>query len=195
MPRSKSKGRSRAVTLALVGLAVLGAIALLAATAAGGYYWLQREFQAPGPAPAPVRIQVEPGASVRAVLNQLAGQGAVRNSREVQLYLRVQGRAPRRIHCRGGHVVVGDLGPEQRPTRLDHLGQPADRGRAGSAQQRLGGRVDVDEALPLNGPITPILMLSPVSTRKAVSFPTPIASRPRRRISRSWRSLTTACSG
>jgi len=95
MPRSKSKGRSRAVTLALVGLAVLGAIALLAATAAGGYYWLQREFQAPGPAPAPVRIQVEPGASVRAVLNQLAGQGAVRNSREVQLYLRVHGRRPR----------------------------------------------------------------------------------------------------
>jgi UPF0755 protein len=69
-------------------------LVLLAGGAAGGYYWVQQAFFAPGPAKAPVRIQIDPGTSVRGVLTQLGRQGALANARAVELYLRVHGRRP-----------------------------------------------------------------------------------------------------
>jgi UPF0755 protein len=89
MRRSTRRRRGRVFAAVLVG------IVLLAGSLVGGYYWLQREFYAPGPAQAPLRIQVEQGASVRSVLAQLASEGAVKSARQVQLYLRVHGRRPR----------------------------------------------------------------------------------------------------
>jgi UPF0755 protein len=74
-------------------------LALLAAAAAGGYYWLQSAFHAPGPSTDIVRVQVEQGASVRTVLLELARQGALKQPRAVEMYLRiarhVNGHQPR----------------------------------------------------------------------------------------------------
>lgn len=78
----------RALVIALVLLA------LIAGAVAGGYYWIQYAYFAPGPARAPVRVQIEPGTSVRAVLTKLSGQGALANLRAVELYLRVHGLRP-----------------------------------------------------------------------------------------------------
>jgi UPF0755 protein len=86
--------RSRRAALILLVL-----VALLAAAAAGGYYWLQSAFHAPGPSTDIVRVQVEQGASVRTVLLELAKQGALKQPRAVELYLRiarhVNGHQPR----------------------------------------------------------------------------------------------------
>ena len=80
-------------------LILLVLVALLAAAAAGGYYWLQSVFHAPGPSTDIVRVQVEQGASVRTVLLELAKQGALKQPRTVELYLRiarhVNGHQPR----------------------------------------------------------------------------------------------------
>jgi UPF0755 protein len=79
-------------------------LVLLAGAAAGGYYWARNVFYAPGPSKAGpskeiVRIQVEPGASVRTVLLDLAKQGALKQPRAIELYLRisrhVSGHQPR----------------------------------------------------------------------------------------------------
>lgn len=70
-------------------LTLLVLIALLAAAAAGGYYWLKRAYFQAGPSTEIVRIQVEQGASARAVLMDLAKQGALRQPRAVELYLRI----------------------------------------------------------------------------------------------------------
>lgn len=75
--------------------ALLVLVGLLAAGAAAGYAWLRSEFLAPGPAAAVSRIEVEPGASVRAVLGRLQSVGTVRDARAVQWYLRLQGARPR----------------------------------------------------------------------------------------------------
>ena len=64
-------------------------VVLLAGAAAGGYYWLQSAFYAPGPSKEIVRIQVEQGASVRTVLLELTKQGALKQPRTVELYLRI----------------------------------------------------------------------------------------------------------
>jgi UPF0755 protein len=86
--------RSRRAALILLVL-----LALLAAAAAGGYYWLQSAFHAPGPSTDIVRVQVEQGASVRTVLLELARQGALKQPRAVEMYLRiarhVNGHQPR----------------------------------------------------------------------------------------------------
>jgi UPF0755 protein len=78
---------------------LLVVVVLLAATIAGGYFWLQDAFFAPGPSTDIVRIQVEQGASVRTVLMELARQGALRQPRAVEMYLRIErhvkGRQPR----------------------------------------------------------------------------------------------------
>jgi UPF0755 protein len=78
---------------------LLVVVVLLAAAVAGGYYWLQNAFYSPGPSKDIVRIQVEQGASVRTVLLDLAQQGALKQPRAVELYLRiarhVQGHQPR----------------------------------------------------------------------------------------------------
>ncbi|HYB32425.1 MAG TPA: endolytic transglycosylase MltG [Steroidobacteraceae bacterium] len=76
-------------------LALAGPLLLLAGAATGGYLWLQKEFQAPGPAAAALRIEVGPGTSVRSVLTRLESSGAVRNARAVEWYLRLRGLKPR----------------------------------------------------------------------------------------------------
>ena len=88
MPRRRRHSRSM-LPFVLVG------VLLIAGALTGGYFWLQREFFAPGPASTPLRIEVEQGASVRSVLSRLATQGAVKNAREVALYLRLHRRSPR----------------------------------------------------------------------------------------------------
>jgi UPF0755 protein len=91
MSRPMRSSRAALMLLVLVGL--------LAAAAAGGYYWLQSAFHAPGPSTDVVRVQVEQGASVRTVLLELAKQGALKQPRAVELYLRiarhVNGHQPR----------------------------------------------------------------------------------------------------
>jgi UPF0755 protein len=79
------RGRGLAILLVLV--------LLLAGAATGGCYWLKHAFYAPGPSKDTVRIQVEQGASVRTVLMDLTKQGALRNPRSVELYLRLSRRA------------------------------------------------------------------------------------------------------
>ncbi len=86
---SRRGAHGRALSLALVF------VLLITAGAGGGYYWLRHAFFAPGPSAAPIRIEVEQGASVRAVLTQLSARGALANTRAVELYLRVHGRRPR----------------------------------------------------------------------------------------------------
>jgi len=56
--------------------------------------WLKREYLSPGPAAVLSRIQVEQGASVRAVLARLESQGVVHNARAVLWYLRLLGEHP-----------------------------------------------------------------------------------------------------
>jgi len=73
-------------------LAGLAALLVCVAAAAG---WLQHEFEAPGPAREAVRIDVEPGTSVRSVLAKLESEGSLRNARTVAWYLRLHGRKPR----------------------------------------------------------------------------------------------------
>jgi UPF0755 protein len=74
-------------------------VVVLAAAVAVGYFWLQNAYYAPGPSTDIVRIQVEQGASVRTVLMDLAKQGALKQPRAVELYLRIsrhiKGHQPR----------------------------------------------------------------------------------------------------
>ena len=92
-------------------LPAFAVLLLLALAAVGGYFWLQREFQAPGPATALTRIEVIPGASVRGVLNRLEGMGAVRSCRAVLWYLRVRGAHPRMQA--GVYEIPPHASPEQ----------------------------------------------------------------------------------
>lgn len=81
--------RGRAITVALV------AVVVLAAVAAGVFEWLQSEFRTPGPSTNTVRLQVEPRASVRTVLNDLGRLQVVRHPRAIEWYLRLHRRSPR----------------------------------------------------------------------------------------------------
>lgn len=71
---------------------ILAAVLVLAAVAGGGYYWLQMQFGQSGPATQALRIDVEPGTSVRGVLALLYERGAVGRPRDIELYLRLHGR-------------------------------------------------------------------------------------------------------
>jgi UPF0755 protein len=106
-PPSGSKGgaRGRVMSFVLVFLVVV------AGAAAGGFYWLQHEFFAPGPGPTPVRIQIDQGTSVHAVLNQLARQGALANERATALYLRLRGHRPN-VHF-GTYEIPARASPAQ----------------------------------------------------------------------------------
>ncbi len=81
----------------LRGVLLVSVLLLAAAGAAAAFIWQQltAAYQEPGPAAAASRIQVPQGASVRTVLAQLAGQGAVRDARAVEWYLRLEGLHPR----------------------------------------------------------------------------------------------------
>jgi UPF0755 protein len=71
----------------------IAAVALILAAAAGGsYYWLQDQFLRPGPTSQPLRVDVEPGTSVRGVLALLRERGALVQPRSIELYLRLHGR-------------------------------------------------------------------------------------------------------
>jgi UPF0755 protein len=86
---SKRAARGRALAFVLLFLV------LFAGAATAGYYGLRYAFFAPGPSQAPIRVQIDQGASVRTVLTQLAGQGALANTRAIEFYLRVHGRRPK----------------------------------------------------------------------------------------------------
>jgi UPF0755 protein len=86
MPEA-ARHRGRAVSIVLVALVILGAVA--------GYVLLSQNFTAPGPTAAAVRLKVSAGESTRAVLARLAGLGALAHPREVEFYLRLQRRIPR----------------------------------------------------------------------------------------------------
>jgi UPF0755 protein len=100
---SRSGGRALALILVV--------LVLLAGAAAGGYFWLQQVFFAPGPLRAPVRIQVDPGTPVHTVLTQLHKQGALANVRAVQIYLRVRGQRPN-VHF-GMYEIPAQASPAQ----------------------------------------------------------------------------------
>ncbi len=104
-PGSRGDARGRVLTFVLVFLV------LVAGAAAGGFYWLQHEFFAPGPGPTPVRIQIDQGTSVHAVLNQLARQGALANDRATALYLRLRGHRPN-VHF-GTYEIPARASPSQ----------------------------------------------------------------------------------
>ncbi|HEY1873733.1 MAG TPA: endolytic transglycosylase MltG [Steroidobacteraceae bacterium] len=87
--RLAARGRVR------LGLLLAVFLLLISGAAAGAWLWLQHEFEAPGPAPGAVRIEVEPGASVRSVLARLEAGGSLRDARAVAWYLRLRGSKPR----------------------------------------------------------------------------------------------------
>ena len=87
--RLTSRGRVR------LGLLLAVFLLLIIGAAAGAWVWLQQEFEAPGPSPGAVRIEVEPGASVRSVLARLEAGGSLRNAHAVAWYLRLRGSKPR----------------------------------------------------------------------------------------------------
>ena len=82
-------GRARIGALVLVLLLICGAAAAVA------WLWLRQEYEAPGPSAGAVRLEVDPGASVRSVLARLEASGSVRNARAVEWYLRLRGLKPR----------------------------------------------------------------------------------------------------
>jgi UPF0755 protein len=106
-PPSGSKRRTRGRVMPFV----LVFLVLVVGAAAGGFYWLQHEFFAPGPGQTPVRIQIDPGTSVHAVLNQLARQGALANDRATALYLRLRGHRPN-VHF-GTYEIPARASPAQ----------------------------------------------------------------------------------
>jgi UPF0755 protein len=80
------------------------AIALMAALAIGGFVrWTGESMHAPGPNAASLRTTVKPGATVRAVLVQLAEQGALRDARAVQLWLRAHART---VNLKAGQYEI-----------------------------------------------------------------------------------------
>ncbi len=89
--------RSRRIGL----LAVLIAAAL--GSAAGGLLWLDHEFRAPGPAESALRVQVDPGVTVRGVLSRLASAGALAHPRLTEIDLRLHGR---RFRIKAGEYEI-----------------------------------------------------------------------------------------
>jgi peptidoglycan lytic transglycosylase G len=81
--------------LGRLALALVLLLVIVAVAAAELYQRLESMYQGAGPAAVAMRIQVLPGASVRAVLTQLQAQGLVRSCREVEWYLRLHGIHPR----------------------------------------------------------------------------------------------------
>jgi UPF0755 protein len=90
-----SKAEAGAAQRGGVARALLVLVLLLVLAATGGYLWLQKNFVAPGPGPDSVRIQVDPGMSLRGVLARLQGAGSLHDARAVEWYLRLHGLHPR----------------------------------------------------------------------------------------------------
>ncbi len=79
--------RRRVLAWPFVALAVL-----LAALAIGGLAWMDQLMDAPGPHAGVVRVHVYPGRSLRATLQEIEAQGALRDARAVEWYLRLHGQ-------------------------------------------------------------------------------------------------------
>ncbi|MGH8149505.1 MAG: endolytic transglycosylase MltG [Steroidobacteraceae bacterium] len=80
----------RSGRLALVAVLVVAVLVALGAGAAGGALWVRRAFNAPGPARAAMRVEIEPGLTLREVLGHLAAAGALAHPRLTELYLRLE---------------------------------------------------------------------------------------------------------
>jgi len=100
-----------------LGIAAMLLLVLLGVVATLVHDWLKREYFSPGPATATSRIQVEQGASVRAVLARLQAQGVVHNSRAVLWYLRLLGEHPG-VQA-GTYEIPARTSPEQIITMFD----------------------------------------------------------------------------
>lgn len=94
--------RGRIGLLQRIGL-IAALIAVMLGGAAGGLRWLDQEYQAPGPAQGVLRVQVEPGMSVRGVLSRLASAGALEHPRLTELYLRLHGK---RFNIKAGEYEI-----------------------------------------------------------------------------------------
>ncbi len=74
---------------------LLALLAVAAGGAMGFWNYLDHEMDRPAPAADPVRIQVTPGEPLRQILSRLQQQGALRNAREIEWYLRLHRLRPR----------------------------------------------------------------------------------------------------
>jgi UPF0755 protein len=92
-------------------------VVLLVAAATLVHDRLRHEYLSPGPGAAASRIQVAQGASVRAVLVRLEGEGVVHNARAVLWYLRLLGERPS-VQA-GTYEIPAHASPEQIITLLE----------------------------------------------------------------------------
>ncbi len=83
---------------------LLTALLVLGAAALAGYYFVQAQFVQPGPAAQALRVEVEPGTSVRGVLALLSQRGALSRPRVIELYLRMHGE---RLTIKAGTYEIG----------------------------------------------------------------------------------------
>ena len=86
----------RLLPLLLIALALGGAFL-------AGRQWLHNSMAAPGPHAQSIRLTVASGEALKAVLNELAQQGALRDARAVELSLRAERRSP---IVRAGHYEI-----------------------------------------------------------------------------------------
>jgi UPF0755 protein len=82
---------------------LVGVLALVGVGALVGGVWLTRQYAVAGPGATPVRVQVEPGTTVRVVFARLAAQGVLRHPRLTELYLRLHGR---RLAIKAGEYEI-----------------------------------------------------------------------------------------
>jgi UPF0755 protein len=95
----RQQGRALALILVLV--------VLLALVGAGGYFFAQQSYLAPGPSQSISRIDVEQGASIRAVLSSLARAGLLRQPRLIEAYVRLSGRiSGRQLRIQAGTYEI-----------------------------------------------------------------------------------------
>lgn len=85
----------RRLTVLAIAMLLVAGVALAALE-----IYLGRSMQRPGPHEEVVRVHVTPGASLRATLAEVAAQGALRNPRAVELYVRMHGE---RVNVKAGN--------------------------------------------------------------------------------------------
>jgi UPF0755 protein len=90
-------------------------LALAATLAYGAMRWLDQQFVTPGPSDSPISLRVEQGSSVRSVLTQLSAQGALRNAKLTEVYLRIHNR---RVNIKAGEYAIA---PNASPADITKL--------------------------------------------------------------------------
>lgn len=88
----------RRLTVLAIALLLLVGLSLAALEV-----YLGRSMQRPGPHDSVVRVHVNPGASLRKTLAEVAARGALRSPRAVELYVRVQGE---RVDVKAGNYDI-----------------------------------------------------------------------------------------